>query len=613
MLFFKKFLKNNSKFNQSCILISFLFNVVVVSFFTMTIFGISNITEDVLSNSDVEQISYVISSIMIIGSISIIFIQWSIWLLYDALFESRISFNRNITMIGVSAKKLFVLYFGEFIVMQIIILPVSIMFSFLFYDKLVSIYNIESKISFIYIQYSYIIAFISSLVSLCYSFNKNKSYNSYKITLNKKSSKNFNSYILKFLKLIYIFIIISYIFTSLIKRTMEFYILFLFLLIPIVYLWKDILITILETIIKILPIKYHNIINIIKGNINQVKRISLTIILGIVMVFSLNTFIGTARNYAYNNVIENINYDKAILFNEMFYDNTNTNDYTTGLLFNENNIGSSNLTVLGVSQDYLTSYESIHFKHTKENDFYEKINDEDYNGIILPNHLLKDDDIGNKITLNINNQSLDFVIVDSYYTNDYSAMFAYTSKAYIQKELSLKDMVNIIFIINDDKITINNNAFYLSRTKEDLAKESYNKVLQSTFILEISAFVVLLVSFFTLTNFIIITSRKNKIDIARMRCIGVSKQDINLMYIMTYVMVVLISLIPSFILSFRLSMLLTEWLLKIPKLSYQLVFSWEECIYVSFAYIIYILICYFFLTKTTYKNYIETIRLKISD
>lgn len=618
MLFFQRIIKKSAKGARFAVFIAFLLNTIMISFFIMTITGIDNIVNDKLSPNDMNQIMTVINSMALTGIITIIFLQWIAWSLYTALFESRNSFIMTIKMIGYSQKNIFKVFFIEFIILQICVMPFSFLFSYGFYNVIMKAYDFPSSININAIIVSIAINFIVTFFSLHNSYRKSKkhlSYNTVSKGTSKKTIGKFEYVMPKLRKILGIIAMLTSIFLTFMNGSSPYY--YLLFSISAVILWNEIVDFFCHVINVCFQAKYHIVINFIKGHLKSISVISYTIIFGISLVFGINTFIINARNIAYNSVIENIGYSTAIQLESICDEqslNLKIGNENTALLFLENSVASSNLGIMAIDQCYLNEYETIKLKsnnNLKSTEFYSEINNSAFDGIILPQHLLSDNDIGKTITLSINENQLSFVIKEGYYPNDYSTQFAYVSKEYVESSLRMPDKANIIFqkesIDLTDFVNIKNTIIH---TKKDMADQSYNKVVQSTFILEITAIVVLLTSFFMLANFIFLSAGKNKIDIARMRCFGLSRKFINVIYILFYTLIIISSIIPATFLSLSSAMSMTSISLGRLFSEFGFVFSWQLYFAMIGIYIVFVLGMYFFVTNKTMKKYIYLIRIK---
>lgn len=618
MHYFNEFIYKTDRGKQFSIFCAFLLNAIMVSFFIMTITGLDNITNDKLSSNDMEQILSIISSIISTGIITILFLQWIVWTLYKSLLDSRNNFNNTMRMIGMSNKKLFSIYFREFILLQLSALPFSIIFSWLFYYMISNIYNFSSKINVFSIFIAILTNFVISFCSLYMSYLKNNknifcNYKPYPVKSINKCTKSTLFYRIRIVCGILLMIILLYI--SFIGFLQPYnYLLFL---IPIILIFDEIINLMCILINICLTPKYHSIANLIKGNKKSIKIISYTMIFGLTLVFGLNSLIITSRSTAYNLVMKNILYDKALISEELFDENiliNDNNNINTALLFTGNNIGSSQLSVMGINSEYIDQFETFDFKYcnTKKSDFKKNLNNPNFNGIILPEVFISEQDIGNTITLSINNKKIDFVILGGYHCNDFSTMFAFASKGYISNKLSIENKSNIAYVKNNDDISqIKNITNSRIITKKEIANDSHDKVVQSTFILEITAFIILLASFFMLSNYIYISAGQDKVNIARMRCIGLSKSQIDVIYILSYILVILISAFIGLFTAYSFGGTFVYLLLGESFLLNGLLFSWVSYLLVILIYIITSLILYLFITRKTISEYLFLIRVKI--
>ena len=618
MHFFQKLIAKNDIGKQISIFCAFLLNTIMVSFFIMTITGLDNITNDKLSSNDMEQILSIISSMVSTGIITILFLQWIVWTLYRALLDSRNNFNNIVRMIGMSNKKLFSIYFREFILLQLYTLPFSIIFSWLFYYIILNMYGFTSQINVFSIFIAIIINFVISFCSLYIAYIKNNKHISYQSKTPSISTvnKRINNKLLYRMRiasgLVILFLLVYLSFINFIQPYK-----YLLFLIPIILIFDEIINLMCIVIDICLPPKYHSITSLINGNRKSIKIISYTMIFGLTLVFGLNSLIITSRNVAYNLVMENVLYEEVIISEDFFDEDiliTDRDNINTALLFINNNIGSSQLGVMGIDSKYIDQFENFDFKYasTTKSDFKEKLNDIDFNGIILPEILISEEDIGSTIKLSIGNEEIDFVILGGYYVNDFSTMFAFASKEYISHRFHIESKANVAYVKNNNNISeikklLNSKVI----TKKEVANDSYNKVVQSTFILEITAFIVLLASFFMLSNYIYISSGQDKVDIARMRCIGLSKNQVNVIYIANYVLVILISSLIGFFSAYTFGITGVYLLLDEKFLVNGLLFSWIPYFLVVVTYIVTSLVLYVLITRKTKSEYLSLIRIKI--
>lgn len=617
MNFFHKLIFKSDFGKQISILCAFLLNTIVVSFFIMTISGLDNIINDKLSNNDMQQILSIISSIISTGIITILFLQWIIWTLYKALLDSRNNFNTTMRMIGMPNKKIFNVYFREFVILQLSTVPFSIIFSWLFYYMITKTYNFSSDINIFSIFTAIMINFIISFCSLYISYIKNnKNIFYYSRSSGKTKNKISNSNLLYKIRIVCgILILLVLIFLSFSGFLQPYY--YSLFLLPIVLIIDEV-INLLCSIINIsFPAKYNIIINLIKGNKKSIKIISYTMIFGLTLVFGIKSIIITSRSMAYNLVIENISYDKVLISQDFFDDSLVINskhDINTAMMFNDNTIGSSKLAVMSITSEYIDQFEKFDFRYsniTKE-DFKQKLNDVEFNGIILPEVFISQQDIGNTITLSLNNKKIDFVIVAGYYCNDYSTMFAFASKQYIGNILSMENKSNVAYIKDNEEISqLNSITNKKIITKNELANDSYNKVVQSTFILEITSLIVLLASFFMLGNYIYISAGQDKMNIARMRCLGLSKQHIDIVYIFSYITIILISAIIALFSAYSFGITFIYLMLGELFLLQGLLFSWIPYFLVILIYCVTSISLYLLITRTTISKYLSLIRVKI--
>ena len=115
--------------NKNILLWSYVLNAVVVNIFFMLALGVENLVNDTLSKNDLEQIQAILASVIFISIMSIIFFQWIIAMQFRGLFNSRNTFNNNVSMMGLSNGSLMRIYIIEMFQMQIIAIPLGIIIS----------------------------------------------------------------------------------------------------------------------------------------------------------------------------------------------------------------------------------------------------------------------------------------------------------------------------------------------------------------------------------------------------------------------------------------------------------------------------------------------------
>ncbi|MGX9758398.1 hypothetical protein ACWYRQ_19130 [Clostridioides difficile] len=80
----------------------------------------------------------------------------------------------------------------------------------------------------------------------------------------------------------------------------------------------------------------------------------------------------------------------------------------------------------------------------------EKLNNPNWNDIIVPSAYLGADNIGEEFTLNVYGKEITFVIAAGYYLNVFHHNNCIVSKEYLQAQLGLPDMANTLYIKSDE-------------------------------------------------------------------------------------------------------------------------------------------------------------------
>ncbi|OON95762.1 MAG: hypothetical protein ATN36_07495 [Epulopiscium sp. Nele67-Bin005] len=607
-MFFQKLLYKNSVYTKIAILTVLMINTIFISFFMMVITGIDNITNDTLDQS--KTIITYLSSLVFPCSLAVFFFQWIIFMLYGEMIEARNDFNSILRKMGVSIKNIYKIYWTEFVVLQIVAQPIAIIGAFNFYNVMMQYYGYDSTMEGTGVILGITSTLVTSLITLRMVLNKNivTFDNVGHATKSKVTKFAFISNHTKQIKLISAIILFGSSIYNLMNNNVDIFL--LFTVINILIFWGEILENIISSVCKILPDKFNITLLILKGFSRKIRVISYTMILGLTLVLGLNAFIQTTRNHAYNSVMENINYNYVItheLLTNKEIDNIFNTKHISALSFreNENKIGSSTLTMLGVEKNYFQEYENIELMYGDQDFIFENWDNPEYNGIILCEHLINEDNIGQSIELTVDGKLVSFEIVGGSSVNDFSKMSGYVSKGFIQQILNQGDVSNITFLKEYNNSLENN---YTVETKQEIANKSYTKAVQGTFILEITAIIVLLSSFFMLANFIIITAKKSNVDIARMRAMGMPGHNINSIYILTYMLIIIASVPLAALSAYVGGKNFMVLMLGLPNI--KLDFNWALFGGYILAYLVFLVMVYYTLAQKTIKEYIYVLKSK---
>jgi hypothetical protein len=213
---------------------------------------------------------------------------------------------------------------------------------------------------------------------------------------------------------------------------------------------------------------------------------------------------------------------------------------------------SEGMWIQGINSLYLEKYETINLDKSlssfSEQDLKEHIDDQAWNGIILPRSFISSRDIGRVFNTRIYNRDVSFNIVAGYYENDFSVLRCYVSNAFLEEILSIIDYSNTVFSLESSGIERTLVDYEVS-TKDEIVNQSYVKVVKSTELIELSVGVVFIVSTLMLLNYIYLLSSQNKYDIIRFQALGLPLFRANRVYLYHILHTILLGLFVGIILA----------------------------------------------------------------
>jgi len=187
----------------------------------------------------------------------------------------------------------------------------------------------------------------------------------------------------------------------------------------------------------------------------------------------------------------------------------------------------------GVSPEFFGEWETI-VTDDLSPDIKEPISDyymnADWNGIIVPNTYAGSRDIGSVIQVDIDGHEIEFTVVGTYFNINFAHLNLYASKGYIEKQLKLQDQFNALYVKDESSLQGIDSSGCTIQSYEGMVNESRTQAVQGTSLVEMVAIVVIVASALALLNYIMISSKSDKLDISRLKGLGVSDAEIYRIY-----------------------------------------------------------------------------------
>lgn len=545
-------------FNVKCkekyfLQIAYIINVAVISVLVMIATGISNVTNDSLSASDLQQLENILSSVVFISTLTIIFFQWVVSMQFRALFDSRQQFNNNMRLLGVSPKMLSQIYIKELLHMQPISIMIGLLLGELIYYILASVLgNTNRVIGIVQIVVSICIHVV--VITCCVVLTYKKVAQKDVITAMRMNDDRSSKYELKFVKLVVgiamlTISLIMFLATeaqetkplALLGVVMSIFVLFS----PIAYGLHCLLLYIAKKTKKGVLI-FSELISI--GYLKKSSTVCKLIFFSVSLFLGMQMLYQNVRMCGLNVVEGNIKYQTTVWQEDEYYENIaidKKENVFCGLRYKTKNQGTV-WYINGVESNFFENWENINFSETGgENDDSIIVNfdNENWNGIILPENYISTSDIGSDIVIEIEGKELTFKIVGSYYSNNLAHWNFYASQSYIQKELQQEGKHNIIYFKSAENISDVLTEKAIIETYDDIKSESYEQAVNGTTLIEMMSLVIIVCAILALVNFIMLSSKNDVIDIAMLRGIGVESRRIYSIYLCEAISPIIISII----------------------------------------------------------------------
>lgn len=561
----KQLYKNNKSQMLVFIVVSVI-NLVVVGVFSKIIGEIYQIKLETERISRDEQLTMYFYLLIAISVMIILFSLWILRIVIKTIFSTRKEFNIQLRLSGVTRKQLSYIYVKESIYYQFYAVPIALVLMEIIYTLLSDILDIQSK----WIGVANIIGALILhifIITLCMlvtlkkiaSFDPLEEMRSpYKTdTIKKLETKDWAVGIVGFV------LIICGLFMGKDNGMLA--------VLPIA--GGFLLLDIIEIGIQHLLLKIGEIFGlkslvlsqrIFMGYFKRTNPIISTLVVGVMLSAGLIGMFTTMRNIAKDTVEENMFFNHLIIHSsvikqrseEEYRDLVFKLDPDAQIAYGINlemvdSEGYEN-TIYSIDSDYGKYGEKMVL--TDGSDPSVSLNDPTFSGIYLPNYFISDNDIGGKYVLQINNHKVEFTIAGRFVANGSRGRYGFVSKGYMQSQIEI-DMINALYIhkANDSVIEALNNDSNVTGnyvvTKQEIADNSYDNAINGVEIFEISAFLVILVSFLMLVHFYISVSNQNVFDITRFRAMGANVNTLKRAYLFQMMNVITIATVIGILLA----------------------------------------------------------------
>jgi len=496
----------------------------------------------------------------------ILFSLWILRIVIKTIFSTRKEFNIQLRLSGVTRKQLSYIYVKESIYYQFYAVPIALVLMEIIYTLLSDILDIQSKwIGFANIIGALILHIFIITLCMLVTLKKIASFDPleemrspYKTdTIKKLETKDWAVGIVGFV------LIICGLFMGKDNGMLA--------VLPIA--GGFLLLDIIEIGIQHLLLKIGELFGlkslvlsqrIFMGYFKRTNPIISTLVVGVMLSAGLIGMFTTMRNIAKDTVEENMFFNHLIIHSsvikqrseEEYRDLVFKLDPDAQIAYGINlemvdSEGYEN-TIYSIDSDYGKYGEKMVL--TDGSDPSVSLNDPTFSGIYLPNYFISDDDIGEKYVLQINNHKVEFTIAGRFVANGSRGRYGFVSKGYMQSQIDI-DMINALYIhkANDSVIEALNNDSNVTGnyvvTKQEIADNSYDNAINGVEIFEISAFLVILVSFLMLVHFYISVSNQNVFDITRFRAMGANVNTLKRAYLFQMMNVITIATVIGILLA----------------------------------------------------------------
>jgi len=538
-----KIFRKSEKKKQLQLLIAYTANVILITLFLML--------SAIIDNIAYEQGSIILFSVILVSGITILFFQWVMGEMFRALYESRRTFNISFRLAGMPKYKLYKLYLTELFIMQIKAIPLGVLFSFLLYTAIAFVMQLpQSELNIKIIAMSIVIHLSVILLSALISLKKANKFSA--IELLRGKQENTSCYKLTVWDYIKAAAGMMLLLSGKYLRQESLVIAKISALFAII-LFQNVLFVALNTMLEWIgrlcgfgKLMLAQSIN--RYSYKRTKAVISMMIFGLVMTIGLQAAYLSIRAAVAQSGENNIHYKNAIILNEPVPLETVEKERNLGLLkFFASSALFPRMYIQGINDTFLEKYETIELEDTlsgiSAEELRKKAEDENWNGILLPQGQVSKEEIGKPIIVSVNGQELEFVIEGGYYSNNYSELRCLVGNSYLEKETGMEGAANIIFSFDNIYDGQYAGSPVSIQSKDDLVKNSAEKVIKGTELIELSVGIIYLSSLVMLISYVCILSREKRLDYVKLRASGLPERQTMFVFFLHFGIMIIFSLI----------------------------------------------------------------------
>lgn len=605
----KQLLKNSGKKERFQLQVACSVTMFVTLLFAMFAFGLSDITNESLSDNDLQQLMGILSSVILVSIIAIVFFQWILSIQIKMLLDIRRQFSDSLLLMGTTKKKIVSIYMSEWCAMHIKALLFGGITSVLFYAVLASIFEIEEKsvpikIIVIAIIIDTMLGLFTMGLQLFTSLKGNiieniRNRNQY----TKEKNISNRRIIIRLILALMALVCPIYISNSAVVRQIS-ELSKLLSIVAIIILFDPIVRGIyifIDAFSK--KFKLFNLLiaeKISRGYFSRIKVSCMFLILSCTIFVGLHSMFNMVREAGEVIVNDNIKYNYVTTLKELNSEKMDSDKNTFyGLKTNAQTESGTNIFINGIDELYLESYEKINVVSGSENAL-QKLAEEKSNGIFMPELFASSDDIGKTIQISINGTEHEFQVVGLYYSNDFSELRCLVNIDYLRQELQVNSGgYNIIFSKGQETIINVGNT----DTKVGMAQKSKDRAVNGTEIIEAITYLLLVCAIISLLTYYSLISSSNEKDIIRFQAAGMGINKTRKIYLLHAIFPVFLSglfIIPITNLFTKICL----YVMLSPYYFVQVEYSsiWSEALIIIMFAIISVFVQLFYLRKKGSKN-----------
>ncbi len=543
-----KELNEKNKGQTILFIIMSVLNIVITGVFCKFAEEVQKIKAEAELVSHDEQLAMYFSMLIAVSIMCILFSVWIMQIICKTVFESRKNVNIQLRIMGLGSKRLSGLYVRNFLGYQVIAIPIGIVAMEVVYNIISGMLELESRI----IPVSGIIASIVLhliVVFLCLAVTFYKCAKFDPLLEMRDSNKTGRVRELTKTDLISSLIGIALIMYGVIHSDSDNVMTGILPIIGI-FLNLDLLTILINKFMiwfayrtKATSVGLSHRITL--GNYKKISPIISTLIVGVMVSIGLIGMFESMREIARSTVQQNI-YFTELLVNSDVVEHRSQQEYEKVV----NEIDPNAEIAFGINlemtddENYtntIYAVDSAYAKYgekmvlTDGTDPSDCLDDENFDGIYLPNYFISDSKVGETYSLKLGTETFEFRIAGRFIANGSRGRYGYVSKSYLQKIIGF-EMVNALYIhsASDSLLAVlESDDNVLQRymvTKQQIADNSYDNAINGVEIFEFSAFVIILISLIMFVHYAAANSKQNKQEIVRLKAMGCNENTLRRTY-----------------------------------------------------------------------------------